>query len=168
MQGPRYLSDSIFRQNDDAAASFAKKINQPAAESVDFGEVMADISFRPDFLEDVVEMGQVDKLESGLEHLFYGHRRLPDPFARPDGRGRPPELKKWELPELPVEFVPQFRRDAVTVRKFSPVGAVNRPRRHGPVNLRNHVIPPERIRAGKGGVAPFCHMPNLLGMHQPV
>src|SRR3990172_2951986 len=168
MQRPCYMGNPVFRQYDNPASPVTEEIYQPAAEVVNLGKVFFYIAFRSDFLEDIIEMRQINKMKGRPEHLLDGHCRLAYPLTGKNGSGRSPEMKKRELPKFLIEFVPHLRRNGVTVGKLYPVGAVHGPRRCRPVNISCHVIPPERICAGKRRVAPSCDMPYLLGLHQPV
>ena len=125
-------------------------------------------SRRPEALQVVVEVRQVDERQRRPLLPEDAQRAATDPARRLDVGGRPPEAEQRKLAELAVELVAQAGRLRVDVGQLAAVGRVHRARRHRPVGRRVHVVPPEQLGAGERRVAPLRRLPHLLAVHQPV
>ena len=91
-----------------------------------------------------------------------------DPLARADARKRTPEVKERKLAQLELESVAKLRRVSVKVRALAAIGVIGRAGSNAPVGTGIHVVPPEKLGAGKVGVTGPAPVPDLLPLHQVV
>src|SRR5580704_14301611 len=77
-------------------------------------------------------------------------------------------MEQWEWAKPRRQFVAQRERLGVAVRQLAAVGAIDRPRRHADVVACRHVVPPEQIGGGEGGIAAPSRLPNHFAVDQAV
>ncbi len=152
-------------------------IEEFAADGVEFAQIAAEnrsgrgrpgSQVRPDFLQHVVEVRQVDQRQCRVELTIDVNCRLGDPVRRADVGRRSPEVEQRELSELALQFVAQARWVGPDVGKFAAVGGVHRPRGDGVIRRRVHRVPPEAVGAGEAGMRGLGDVPEFRALHEPV
>ena len=160
---------AVFREHDDASAIPLRVRNDLAADAIHGSEVGCDRGMvRPDALQTVIQMRQIDQRErrlAGLAHVDCGSR---DPFARRNRCGWPPEGEQRERTEQFRQFIPQFGGRRIAVRQLAAVRAVDWARGDAEVRARIHIVPPEHVGAGEVRVARLCGVPHLFAADERV
>src|SRR5258708_9545430 len=119
-------------------------------------------------LQIVVQVRQIGQSKGWIALGHQKLRRIGDPASRGDRRGRSPELKQWKGPKTFGQAIPQAVRHGVTVWQFAPVRLVDRARGGTEIMARRHVVPPEHVGAGEGGITLLAGLPNLLATDESI
>ena len=138
-------------------------LDQLAGDGVDVAQILGQagiVRVGSPLLQAVVEMRQVAERQRRLPRAADVQRGARDPAARLDRGHRPPEAEQREGAERAVELVAQLGRLGIVVRNLAPVGRIHRPRRRADVDGGIHIVPPEHVGAGEGGVASACPPPR--------
>src|SRR5215467_3582779 len=112
---------------------------------------------RPEPLQVVIQMRQVNEAERRTVFLLDPSRRLGDPTRssvwRPlrcaQSRSGSPEGWKRKLAQVLLYFPSDRVGPGVDVEKLSAVRWIHRTRRYRIIHIRIHVVPPEQFCAGE-------------------
>ena len=169
VHGRRDVAQAVLRQDDDLYAPRLVEADEIAAELVDLLDVDGRRrGARPNALQVVVEVREIDERERWRELLLDVLRRLGNPARRLDGRFRSPETEERKRPELRLQLVAKSGGRGVDVGQLPAVGEIHRPRRDAVVRGRIHVVPPEEVGARERRVGRLRALPDLRRLHEPV
>ena len=152
VDGACYRDNAVFGHHHHADSPRFEELDQLARHRVDGGQFGRQGRVGgAEFLQRVIEVGQVNEVEGGGVPLLDPARGPRDPPAAGDPRSRAPERPERERPQLvgPLDLEPQVRRGGVDVEDLAPVRRIHRPRGEGEFDLRVHVVPPEDL-GGRG------------------
>ncbi len=167
--GVGYAGDAVFGEHHDAGAVAAGVGDEVARHRVDFREAFRDarvIGTEP--LQVVVEVREVNERKRGRAGAPHVQRRVGDPARRGDVGGRPPEMEQRERPKLRGQLLAQLQGLRVAIGELAAVGLVDRTRRDAHVVARSHIVPPEQIGGGEGGIATLTRLPDFFAGDEAV
>ena len=169
VHGRRDVDDPVLREHHHPCASLLVELDEVPGHIIGGAKIALHFRHvRPDLLQVVVEVRQIDERQRGVVLPLDAFRRFGDPARGVDRRARAPELEQRERPELRLQLIPQRSGRGVDVRYLPAVGRVHRPRRDGVVRRRIHVEPPEQVRARERRIGRAGGVPDLRRVHQPV
>ena len=169
MNGLADIRNAIFRQHQHLRTLLFVVLDQVAAHVVNLPEVGGDLSeVLPEFLQTIIQMGQINKRQGWVMPFINQHRRIGNPARRNDVGPRPPKLKQRKCAEFRLQPVAEVGRLAVAVGHFAAIGEVLGAGRYRKVCRRVHVIPPKHLGNGEVRVDLSGSIPYFLALHQVV
>ena len=161
----RDRGDAVLRQHDHARAGALRRLDQLAAYLIDLRPRPARCADGRARAAAGCSRGAAGTPASTSAAAARTRRSAQRPIQRrrDDVRRRPPEAEQRELAERAAAARRAARPGAVWMSgSLRPSAGIHRPRRDRDVRARVHVVPPEQLGAGEGGIAPLRRVPQLF------